>query len=97
MFPCKLGTHGQTGLPADRRHLTYTVDYVKRGKPALSPIFGKLTARKADRNAGKERWKKRMPIPRESGLTSSRSIFTREFTELLRGGIANEQKTVCAC
>ena len=61
MFPCKLGTHGQTGLPADRRHLTYTVDYVKRGKPALSPIFGKLTARKADRNAGKERWKKRMP------------------------------------
>ena len=61
MFPCKLGTHGQTGLPADRRHLTYTVDYVKRGKLALSPIFGKLTARKADRNAGKERWKKRMP------------------------------------
>ena len=44
MFPCKLGTHGQTGLPADRRHLTYTVDYVKRGKPALSPY-----TRKADR------------------------------------------------
>ena len=61
MFSCKLGTHGQTRLPADRRHLTYTVNYVKRGKPALSPIFGKLTARKADRNAGKERWKKRMP------------------------------------
>ena len=36
-------------------------------------------------------------IPRESGLTSSRSIFTREFTELLRGGIANEQETVCVC
>ena len=61
MFPCKLGTHGQTRLPADRPHLTYTVDYVKRGKPALSPIFGKLTAREADRNAGKERWKKRTP------------------------------------
>ena len=44
MFSCKLGTHGQTRLPADRRHLTYTVDYVKRVKPALSPYI-----RKADR------------------------------------------------
>ena len=44
MFSCMLGTHGQTRLPADRRHLTYTVDYVKRVKPALSPYI-----RKADR------------------------------------------------
>ena len=44
MFSCKLGTHGQTRLPADRWHLTYTVDYVKRVKPALSPYI-----RKADR------------------------------------------------
>lgn len=32
------------GVPADRWHLTYTVDYVKRVKPALSPYI-----RKADR------------------------------------------------
>ena len=29
--------------------------------PRSLRTFGKLTARKADRNAGKERWKKRMP------------------------------------
>lgn len=34
-------------------------------------------------------------IPRESGQTSIRSFFTREFTELLKGEIANERETVC--
>ena len=44
------GTWTKT-LPADRRHLTYTVDYVERVKPALSP-----GNRKADRK--ESRWKR---------------------------------------
>ena len=35
-------------------------------------------------------------IPRESGQTSIRFLFTRSFTELLKGGIANERESVCA-
>ena len=34
-------------------------------------------------------------IPRESGPTSIGSLFTREFTELLKGESANERETVC--
>jgi hypothetical protein len=34
-------------------------------------------------------------ISRESGQTSIRSFFTREFTELLKEENANERETVC--
>lgn len=34
-------------------------------------------------------------IPRESGQTSIRSFFTREFIELFKEEIANEWETVC--
>ena len=42
-----------TRLPAERRNLTRTVNYVKRGKPVFSPAkAGKQTARKAHGKCG---------------------------------------------
>ncbi len=82
--------------PADRRDLTHAGTRAERGKPAVL-LLGKQAAKRADRTAGKGRWKKRRPfcngmdrdcansniIPRKSGQTSIRSFITREFGKSL--------------